>query len=855
MRRNLVHGIISLALVLVALTLSSAPQRVQSAQRDSDTSTDAPYYTDAFTLSNGNLILTAFVDDPSGRYAVQYLYNGQTGELIAQLTDSPLNGTDYTIIVLPNGNFLISYPYYDADPEGAPDVGAVYLFNATTGERISALTGAYMGDKIGVFCHEVYPYGKSCDGSVKVLPSENFLVVSSDWSNGLGAVTWCSGTQGCAGEVTSNNSLTGGATTVVLPSGNYVVSNSGWNNAAGAVAWCSGTSGCTGPISSVNSLIGDSESPNVQLETVLANGNYLVVSSIGVTWCAGTSGCHGSVRDATTLLTIDPVYATYQKMVAALPNGNYVVSSPSWNNYAGAATWCDGRHGCVGSISSANSLVGSSADNDVNSTTVLSNGNYLVFSENGGKGAVTLCNGTGGCTGTFALANSLAGTTIGDFEYTLVSQLRNGSFVLFLPEWDNGPAENVGAATWCNGTSGCKGIISEANSLIGTATYRVGDSFTELTNGNYVVSNLMFGIVTWCSGSRGCIGKISADNSLVELGFTGFDPKVTPLSNGNYVVHDMRWTNHWATEAGFAKWCDGMRGCTGTVSAANSLVGSIPTDWVGYGIAATPSGDYFVLSPYWNNQTTPDAGAVTWCDGTRGCTGVISEANSLVGTTNGDRVGYRGVTYLANGNYVIRSPHWGNGSPNGAGAVTWCHTIADCTGPVSTTNSLVGSSISDHVGTWEPLSGVIGLPNGNYIVESPEWNSHTGLLPVGATTWCNGLVGCQGVVSSTNSLIGISASVWDYGIKRSAVVESTDSNYIVSGTLNTEAVTNTRAATFGDGWFGTSGLVTPANSVIGDFAYDRVHNQFAIGQAGDSAVTLLRPNFRPLKTYLPLAYK
>ena len=60
----------------------------------------------------------------------------------------------------------------------------------------------------------------------------------------------------------------------------------------------------------------------------------------------------------------------------------------------------------------------------------------------------------------------------------------------------------------------------------------------------------------------------------------------------------------------------------------------------------------------WDNGAVVDAGAATWGSGTTGVTGVISAANSLVGSTANDQVG-SGVTALSNGNYVVRSSQLG----------------------------------------------------------------------------------------------------------------------------------------------------------------------------------------------------
>jgi hypothetical protein len=48
--------------------------------------------------------------------------------------------------------------------------------------------------------------------------------------------------------------------------------------------------------------------------------------------------------------------------VTALSTGNYVVGSPTWNNGAGAATWGSGAGGLTGLVSAANSLLGTTAN-------------------------------------------------------------------------------------------------------------------------------------------------------------------------------------------------------------------------------------------------------------------------------------------------------------------------------------------------------------------------------------------------------------------------------------------------------------------------------------------------------------
>ena len=164
-----------------------------------------------------------------------------------------------------------------------------------------------------------------------------------------------------------------------------------------------------------------------------------------------------------------------------------------------------------------------------------------------------------------------------------------------------------------NGQTGA--LISTLTAAPGTFQFTV----TALTNGNFVV--IGDGTVTWGSGTTGIGGIVNAANSLVASEST---PTVTPLGNGNYVVDFAGWENF----TGAVTWGNGTTGTVGNVSSANSLVGSNAGDDVGSGgVTALPNGNYVVDSAIWNN----DQGAVTWASGATGITGTISAANSLVG--------------------------------------------------------------------------------------------------------------------------------------------------------------------------------------------------------------------------------
>ena len=157
---------------------------------------------------------------------------------------------------------------------------------------------------------------------------------------------------------------------------------------------------------------------------------------------------------------------------------------------------------------------------------------------------------------------------------------------------------------------------------------------------------------------------------------------VTVLTNGNYVVTDPSWANGSIAAVGAVYLYDGS-----TNALISTLTGSTANDKVGSsGILPLSNGNFVVRSGNWTNGSAAQAGAVTWVNGTTGLSGAVSTANSLVGSNTGDLVG-SGATALANnGNYVIYSMSWANGSATAAGAVTWGNGTTGITATVSAAN-------------------------------------------------------------------------------------------------------------------------------------------------------------------------
>jgi hypothetical protein len=221
--------------------------------------------------------------------------------------------------------------------------------------------------------------------------------------------------------------------------------------------------------------------------------------------------------------------------------------------------------------------------------------------------------------------------------------MKNGDYLVGSPYWNDAR----GAVTWGNGNTGVTGIVSAANSLVGSnpreevgglegPVYDPGPYLDVqfLSNGNYVIVTPYWhggGAVTWADGSSGISGMITDANSLVGNPGDYVGPYVVPLSNGNYVVASPGWNGGYSRGRGAVTWGNGKTGTSGIVSEANSLVGSNPGDQVGYAVTALSNGNYVVLSPSWNGSR----GAATWGNGTSGQTldgqGTVTPQNSIVG--------------------------------------------------------------------------------------------------------------------------------------------------------------------------------------------------------------------------------
>ena len=767
------------------------------------------------------------------------------------------NGFGNTVVPLATGNVLVH------SPNALEGKGALYLFNGYTGNLISSLRGSVKYDL--------------AMAEVTALDNGNAVVKFGRWQIGtveVGAVMFVDGSTGWGlnqvspATISQANALVGSTkgdlvtpTVIKLPGGDYLVQAGSWDNGtatdAGAVTWGSGVTGISGVISSANSLVGTSNGDNVGSKVqILTNGNYLVQSTGwdngtatdagAVTFGNGKSGVKGVVSSTNSLVGTslgDNVGFSLQ----ILTNGNYLVQSSIWDNGAtvdaGAVTWGSGVSGISGAISNTNSLVGTNSKDQVGfNVELLANGNFVVTSSfwNSARGAFTWGDGKTGITGDVSATNSLVGSSTNDASNGIIKKLSNGNYVVLNPVWNNGSVMDAGAVTWGSGTSGVRGVISAANSLVGsTSSDKVGFVFTELSNGNFVIGSKDWdfnattkdvGAVTWVDGTRGITGTISATNSLVggkasdAIGNGG----ITPLTNGNFVVISPYWSSSTITGAGAVTFGDGTKGISGTISVSNSLVGTTANQFTA-GTFVTPlsNGNYVVATPSWDNGSTVDVGALTWANGTTGLSGTITSSNSLIGTKTND-LKSPSSKLLPNGNVLFSLSGFDNNTVVDAGVLVWMNGSQPTSGVIGTSYSLLGGTTGDFGSV-----NLYVLPNGNYVASLSKWDNGS-IVDAGAVTWGNGATGTFGTISASNSLVGTAdklGNVYFYLLKGS-------SNYLlVNSTGSVNGVTSAGWVTWANGDAPLTGTVSAANSLIGSAANDRVGNSVLVMNNGNYIVS------------------
>jgi hypothetical protein len=207
----------------------------------------------------------------------------------------------------------------------------------------------------------------------------------------------------------------------------------------------------------------------------------------------------------------------------------------------------------------------------------------------------------------------------------------------------------------------------------------------------------------------------------------------------------------------------GLLGGAGVRAAQVDLVPPPGSVAFGTQVTALTNGNFVVTDPQWTDGVNTNLGAVYLYHGA-----TLTNIMRITGSHANDQVSSGGIQVITNGNFLILSRYWANGSATNAGAVTWCSASNGPRGNVgfsnvvSSANSLVGAYANDSVGYDSCYQQPITiLSNGNYVIYSSEWNG-----TYGAATWGSGSTGVVGVVSSSNSRVGTTAGDFAYGYIR-----------------------------------------------------------------------------------------
>ncbi|WP_254939708.1 S-layer family protein [Cyanobium sp. Morenito 9A2] len=844
------------------------------------------------TVANGPILVNVPTGGLPGQEGVTYLFDGSTYGLLSALYGTATLGSqkaNYSASGDSAGLLALISP--GRNNGATPDAGAATWIDTTTGKLADGTSSGLIGSGNSLLGRTT---GDFSQASVRFLDSGQALVFTPRWDNGrsvdAGGLTWLSGSTGrladgsTGGAIGSGNSLLNTASAAYLPpadcpgcssyvnqtvreygGGNLLIYSGAWANGAvpdaGALTWLNGTTGALangatgGAISAANSLVGSSAGDLNPSGGLLPNfydpssffsrgGSNLVYDNTDAgapvalfrfsTWDNTTTGATntgaltwvdmasgklgtgaaaiGAIGAANSLVgssTNDQVGSSYQQLGGfnsyLPPNSQdyFVFLNPTWDNGtaadAGALTWIRGSTGrlatgaaIIGTLGAANSLVGSSAGDQVGGSyerIVQPNwfGSYFTnlwlttTGWNNGSiadaGAFTWIEGSTGklsdgspAVGAIGVSNALVGSRTGDFAagavdfpssvlfldssdyFNLTNKFQN--LLVFTPNWDNGAsAVNAGALTWVNGGTGKLATGADAFGALGSSTSLVG------------------------SHRGDAIGQ----RSLITINSYDRSQDLYP----NVLARNPQWSGN----TGAATFINGSTGAltdgtpaVGVVAAANSLVGSIPGDRVGSAALNLRSSlggplpdNVLLTSPDWRRG----AGAITWINGDSGKLadgsnpfGVVSGAQSLAGSRPGDGIGsVDSITITDRQNVLLRNPLWDNGLATDAGAVTWINgstgLLSDGTvalGAIGPTTSLVGSHSGDAIGELATAVGSFYDPGGtNLVLRSPSWDASASATDAGAVTWFNLATGkladgndAFGVVGATNSLVGSS---------------------------------------------------------------------------------------------------
>lgn len=661
------------------------------------------------------------------------------------------------------------------DDFGGADAGAAYLYRMSDGALLSTLTGSQAGDRIG--------------SSTVQFVGNGYVLRSPMFNGSAGALTPYDVVNGTSGMVSAANSLVGAAPGDAVGSaglqtltGNVVaVRSPAFSGNAGAVTVAQ-RSALAGVVAPANSLVGANPGDQLGLNFLqsVGNGNFVLRSTHGgagaVSFINSANPAKGLVGPGNSLVGSAPADNIGSGGVQTLGSNRYAVLSPAWNANRGALTVGSTLTGVAGVLGAGNSLVGSAAGDAVggNGLQSLFFGYFGMISDLNGFGAATVFAPTAAPVGVVSNANSLVGTLATD-------QVGSGGFdfiggttwALLSPLWDvSVPVADAGAVTVVDGTTGTfAGTATPFNGDLGAANSLVGASANDQVGS---------GGIDFFVGSTYGIKSPLFDNV----------PQAT-------------------ADGGAITWYVPGNALSGAVSNANSLVGKFDNDDLGGGSNSMfflSSGDALLYAPDHNGS----AGAVVWLDAAGPVIGDLGDSTALVGGTPGDMVGDAGIELFDN-HYIVLSPDWDDGGPADRGAVTVVDNGTGLTGFVGAANSLIGPNAGDRLGD----GGVIDPGTGNAIVYSPDFDTDAG-----AVTFLDLLGGALigdtdfiATLDDTNSLVGDNPGDM---IGSGGIEILDDGSYLVlSPAYDPGSAAGAGAVTYGDDFLGVAGRVDNTTSLAG----------------------------------------
>ncbi len=718
------------------------------------------------------------------------------------------------------GNSIVNYGSYGFILSTAPGwdggkgaITRIDLASPVVGEvsSVNSLVGTLSTDQVGsrIIGNLGYGYLLSVasdwgggKGAVTFIPGSGTAAVGqvSAANSLVGGTTLDHIGGSIAYESTAFYSYTGvqsGTGVELLGSGHYLVRAPDWDNARGLVAWGSKTTGVSGELSVANApnlaLVGAMSAGAVagytgdKLGARVAthyDGSYMVftptwnVDKGAITWGATGTGVKGNVDSSNSLYgtTLSNFGANLVNISNTYYGDTFLALAPNWDDGKGAFTVINRQApSSLGAVSAANSVVGSVA------------GDYF--------GCASACSPTGG---------------------TLVSpqDLGGNWWAVSNPNWSNstgaitfiyagsGSPDNAAAAKTPSGTlgagSGTNLSLVGSHSIDGEfAGDRYGLSGQVMPRQNYYSTSSdgsgQVAVVNsdWAYG-RGAITmlnlnrmtgsvQVSSSNSLVGTTPDTYVSGTLQSAAGDHIGESTFWSNdkdrlimvasNWNGNRGAVAVTDWSElgnppyafGNVGQVSATTAFTGEFSGDLIGSSdsgnwgmVKDLDNGKLLIVSTNWDSGR----GAATVLDLNAVAGTVTSGAggNSMVGENNYDFFG-EGATAkhvaTVGSHLVLASPEW----KGGYGALTWINMASPGGTVSSSTNSLVGSSSSDHVGS----DGIIGYGTPrNYAYGEFTGSDYLNVTLALSSGWGNqkGAITLltdtpkTGTLSSSNSFVG-----------------------------------------------------------------------------------------------------